>query len=232
MKVEEFLKKVVEGYLFHDLANMAVLGPLPDCDDGAVGYPMVMTTLSGIELMGGLISPKEFKDNGMGDAYFLNYWNECLSGIDSKYNDLGYLFRNLVRHGLAHTYLTKHGIEIQKNFYRKPDSHGIVSISENHVKIDCVGFYKDLEKSYYMFIKPVVFNNSSKMAFTKTTMQSRLNEMIGLYQGKSDILFQNYKVKNSPKFYNSYFNEINVSASGIGGITHTTTLPFENENNK
>jgi hypothetical protein len=51
----EFLERYVEGYLFADLQSMAAV-KVPAGQYGALGYPMMMTALAGVELLGALTS--------------------------------------------------------------------------------------------------------------------------------------------------------------------------------
>ncbi len=49
MTLDDYLEQFIEGYLFEDLRSMASITGSPDKPYGAVGYPMVMTALSGVE---------------------------------------------------------------------------------------------------------------------------------------------------------------------------------------
>ena len=73
MKIDDFLDRHVEGYLFKDLDAMSAISLKPGEAYGAVGYPMVSTALAGIELLGGLVSPQVFNANN-GATYFRNFW--------------------------------------------------------------------------------------------------------------------------------------------------------------
>jgi hypothetical protein len=52
MTLDDFLSRFVEGYLFEDLRSMAAIRLPEGVLYGAAGYPMVMTALSGVELLG------------------------------------------------------------------------------------------------------------------------------------------------------------------------------------
>ena len=191
MTKEEFLKRFVEGYFFHDLDNMATLTVPAGKDDGAAGYPMIAITTSGIELLGGLISQSTFSNNG-GNDYFLDYWNRCLAIQNPNYENLGELFRKLVRHGLVHTFLAKHGILVTK---RNPTFHAPtfkIDLARQELTIDCVDFYNDFKQSYYEYIQPIIFNDQASALVSKETMQLRLDEMVSLYEAESRTSFAEY----------------------------------------
>ena len=75
MTLDEYLERFIEGYLFEDLRSMASIELPPGKEYGAVGYPMVMTALSGIEVLGVLTSRASFSpDNGA--ARFGEFWRD------------------------------------------------------------------------------------------------------------------------------------------------------------
>lgn len=191
MTIEDFLKRFVEGYLFHDLENMVTLKPLKGQDDGAAGYPMIMTTLAGVELLGGLISPTPFNQYD-GNNYFLDYWDRCLSITNPDYENLGKLFRQLVRHGLAHSFLAKHGVFVTKMETNSTSPKFQIDLQRKEIYIDCIQFFLDFKKSYETFIQPVAFSSASLSITSKATMQQRLDEMDQLYENDSVDEFNNY----------------------------------------
>jgi hypothetical protein len=80
MTLDEFLERFVEGYLFEDLCSMAAIKLSDGQRYGAVGYPMVMTTLAGVELLGILTATKRFHPNE-GDDRFREFWQvTCIRG--------------------------------------------------------------------------------------------------------------------------------------------------------
>jgi hypothetical protein len=216
--IDDFLKRFVEGYLFHDLDNIATLKALEGHDDGAAGYPMIATIMAGIELLGGLVSQSSFS-NTAGNGYFLDYWNKCLAVTNADYKNLGELFRKLIRHGLAHTFLAKHGILVTK---RDPKIHAPtfkVDRVRNELTIDCVDFYNDFKKSYYEHIQPLIFDGKTSTLTDKATIQIRLNEMVALYQSESKEAFADY-IKRTPESTSTTTTSSMPRASGA-------SLPLE-----
>lgn len=235
MEIDEFLIKFVEGYLFHDLESMSKLGLLSNHHDGAAGYPMIMSTLSGIELLGGLISLSIFStSSSAGNTYFCSFWNEFLVKIDSNYEDLGSLFRKLVRHPLAHTSMTKHGIMVIKRLDNNINDKSIyIDSKSQNLVVDCVRFYKDFQKAYLTYIKPVIFRGIKSASFSRTSMQNRLNEMDKAYYIDSSSEFSKYlnKKKTVSEFCSALTSGASLSmpVSGIGQNLQTTPLTFSGE---
>src|SRR5262245_56458097 len=114
MNISDFLERFVEGYLFRDLHSMASI-TLPKGEKyGAVGYPMVSTTLAGIELLGTLTSEVGFTTGG-GEGRFIRFWENYLYVSEPDRRPLAEPIYVLVRHGLAHMYMTKPTIVVTKH---------------------------------------------------------------------------------------------------------------------
>lgn len=179
MRIEKFLQEHVEGYLFHDLKNMADIRLRPGEPHGAAGYPMVLTVLSGIELLGGLLSADPFSKK-KGDKYFSDYWENYIAKVIPAYavSGLASLVYNLVRHGLAHTFATKVGIIVRKF---SPIKHFHLKTSRMTLEIDAIEFYKDFECSYRSMVRLLVFGTTANSAM-RNRMQQRLEEMISEYE--------------------------------------------------
>jgi hypothetical protein len=187
MQIEDFLTKHVEGYLFCDLENMAKIDLGPSEKYGAAGYPMVAAVLSGMELLGGILSSAPF-DQSKGNDYFNDYWENYLSKCcpRCKVKNLAPLVRNLVRHGLAHTFLAKVGILVTKG---DPTNHLRIDTKRQELWIDAIEFYQDFKQSYFNLVRPIVFGKPTNTLTTKTDMQNRLDEMIAAYSNDSMEFF-------------------------------------------
>lgn len=187
MQIEDFLTKHVEGYLFCDLENMAKIKLGPSEEYGAAGYPMIAAVLSGMELLGGILSATSF-DQSSGDVYFNDYWENYLSKCYPRYkiSNLAPLFRNLVRHGLAHTFMAKVGILVTKG---APINHLKIDTKRQELWIDAVEFYQDFKQAYVSLVKPIVFGKPTNVLTTKADMQNRLDEMIVAYSNDSARFF-------------------------------------------
>jgi hypothetical protein len=74
----------VEGYLLTDLKSMAAI---PTAPVGAVAWPMVISVLSGMELLGALLFDKPFNSNN-GDTYFRHYWTHFLCAGHPQYQSI------------------------------------------------------------------------------------------------------------------------------------------------
>lgn len=179
MNIDKFLEQNIEGYLFHDVEKMLKieLGEKEKC--GACGYPIMITILAGMELLGFLLGKDGFNDHN-GKKYFNNYWNEYLCKYSSKYNVEGLcdLIYNLIRHGLAHGFMTKPNILIYKN---PEQTIKLIDKERGLISIDVIEFFSDFKNSYYDF---VLKNNE------KDEMQKRLNNMIESYSQQATDFFK------------------------------------------
>ena len=83
---------------------------------GAVGYPIVLACLAGIESLGGLSSPTEYSfDSADGARYFKDGWARWLYPHRKDNDRISTVVRKLVRHGIAHAYLTRTGVLIVRD---------------------------------------------------------------------------------------------------------------------
>ncbi len=188
MTIKDFLTHSVEGYLFKDLKNMGQIQPPPPEDKGAAGYPMLMSALAGMELLGYLLMPNDdlFDGTGQSDnAYFSNYWNHYFAAEEPKYKGLSETFRSLIRNGLAHTFLTKHGIVVTKGTNRKI----IVNATQKELHVDASVFCQELVDSYTRYVRPIVDGTATGAATTPERMQMKLDSVEAEYAKKSKNLF-------------------------------------------
>jgi hypothetical protein len=114
------------------------------------------------------------------------------------------LVRNLIRHGLAHNFLTKPNILI----YKKPiNKVKFVDVENGLISIDVEKFYFDFKNSYEKLIK-----NGIK---DKSEMQKRLNSMIMEYSSQSDYFFKEIGIKLKEKRSNDLICGASVSMHSI-----------------
>jgi hypothetical protein len=138
-----FLQKNVEGYLFEDLQTMKAATLAPGKQAGAVGYPLLMSAFAGIELLGALLSDSPF-DKNKGAAYFDDFWRNHLYSTDPCRAAAGKALYQLVRHGLAHVYVTKGDIVV---FKHAPAMH-LVRAPDGSIYIDAAQLADDLEHRF------------------------------------------------------------------------------------
>jgi hypothetical protein len=173
MIVEEFLKTVVDDYLLHDLESMANFTVQP-VTVGALGYPMMISTLAGMELLGSLLMPSKKPNNS--EQCFLEYWDNYLVEEQPVYTELGRLFLNLLRHGIAHMFIAKPGIFIEKGTGHQVTIYDYGSRQELH--LDCIVFFEDFRKSYFHKVKPIVDGTAKSSRTNVSITQSRLEKII------------------------------------------------------
>ena len=215
--VEEFLVKHIEGYLFADIE--AIIEYVPVKHPGAVGYPIVMSVCSGIEMLGALMEGKQESPYSSKDVikYFGHYWKYYLFNANPAYKQHVELARNLIRNALAHGFATKPGIGVtrQGNLLHLQVYNGQFIINAN-----C--FYEDFKQSYLQHAKPLIFNGGKlhKLA------QKRLNEMLVKYEKEANAIFKEGQLTKDNTELNSYTPSINqiMSDNTITTTTSGTTL--------
>jgi hypothetical protein len=147
---------------------------------------MVSTVLAGMELLGELLIPNTDPfDPNRGNDYFLNYWDNYFSQQYPEYTGLGRLFRQLMRNGIAHTFVAKPGIFVEKGTNRQMS----VDTTRQEIYIDCNVFAKEFEDSYKKLVQPIVSGTATTPRTTKVNMQTRLDSMSLAYTNNSTSLF-------------------------------------------
>ena len=189
MKIENFLIKFVEGYLFKDLESMVNIELAEVKEFGGAGYPVVSTALSGMELLGNLLTPgtSPFNPNS-GNDYFLYFWNSYLSQEYPAYSGLGRLFRQLMRNGISHTFVAKPGIFVEKGTNRQVS----VDTIRQEVYVDCKVLFREFEDVYNKKVKPILDGSAASALTTKNDMQSRLDSMSTAYSNDTERLFRSF----------------------------------------
>ncbi|MBI2908644.1 MAG: hypothetical protein HYX92_13460 [Chloroflexi bacterium] len=185
LTVDKFLADAVEAYLFNDLESMAALDRHP----GACGYPMLLATLAGMELLGGLLSSDEFCSKRGASKRLESYWEHYFAD-GTLYAGLSCIMIKLARNGLAHSSLVKLGIKVAKH----SDDHLVVDDEDPRnpqLIIDPIQLFRDFKDSYVRRIKPILVGGDSE---TKRKMQGNLNNMIRIYAAERDGLFSETKV--------------------------------------
>lgn len=220
MIIEEFLNKFVEGYLFHDLESMEKITLPPGQDDGAVGYPMISTVMAGIELLGNLLLPTSDPfDPNSGNNYFYNYWDNYFAKHKPIYTNLGQLFRTLIRHGVAHTFVAKPGI-----FVTKGNNQEIrLDTTRQELYVDCNVLFNDFKQSYIDLVKPLVSGTIPTPITTSRNMQTRLDSMSSRYSADAKTSFDSLTGLDSSLI--AFFSPGARSSGASISLPTTTTTP-------
>jgi hypothetical protein len=221
MKLSDFLAQFVEGYLFGDLKSMAKIKLAASQQFGAAGYPMIQSALAGVELLGYLLMPNEddFNDR-MGATYFSNYWDNYLAKEDSAYAGLAKIIYNLFRHGIAHSFVTKHGAYVTRG-----GSMGIaVDAANRQIAIDADQFKQALIISYKNNVTPIVDGTAKGNLTNAARMQQKLDSLIAKYDAKSQKLFD--ELVASVPFRPSIALALPIGASGPASAIISASLSF------
>jgi len=184
-----FLQRTVEGYLFEDLRTMKAASLPPGKEAGAVGYPLLMSAFAGIELLGALLSLSQFnKDKGA--EYFVSFWRDYLYPTDSCRAAAGETLYKLVRHGLAHVYVTKGDIWV---FKHAPEMH-LVRRHDGAICVDAARLADDLEESYESRVKPLI---AASDGISGVSMTMRLGEMEVAYRAQAAQLMKDLQLPSA-----------------------------------
>lgn len=209
--IAAFLKDNVEGYLFGDLRKMKVTSP----EEVGVGYPLLMTTFAGIEILGALLSKKPLitkkahakqKTHARandGWVYFGAYWKDHLYPTPSPRAAFGAPLYQLVRHGIAHTFTMKGNLGVLQGC---PELHLALDANGRFV-IDAALLADDLVASYARDVSPMLDKPMSDPK--RSMMQLRLDEMTQL---DSEVVA-------------SYWKELGKATVVHSHITVVTTTP-------
>jgi hypothetical protein len=145
MDIKDFLTQVVDGYLVRDLESMSPILAKEGEVGGGVGYPMLMTIISGIELLGSLLTAVEFDpEDRKYEARFKHYWDNYLQAQNPNYSGFSNIIYSLVRHGLAHNFLAAVNVFV----YKDPDYTDHLKLSDGQLYINVTAFTEDFVKSY------------------------------------------------------------------------------------
>ena len=166
-RLDDFLAHHVEGYLFYDLRTMS----RDDADGKGVGYPILMSCCAGIEFLGALRSNVRFEAHGRGKDYFAEFWRNCLYPPPSLHTALDEPVYQLIRHGIAHSFITKGNIGVLRH---DPAVH-LTRDANGQFVVDAVQLAIDLQNAYTAFVRPVLTDPTRSVE--KASMEQRLTEM-------------------------------------------------------
>jgi hypothetical protein len=186
--LDEFLQHFVRGYLLSDLQEMLKIGTelhRVESKDGHCAYPIVMTLMAGIEVLGVLAGHKEpytFQDENEkwktvdGQKQFTRYWTKYLYPKDQrpKWNGVGSDIYQLVRNGLDHTFVAKLPIKVSR---QQPKKHLLATPDRSVVNIDADQLAADFADSYKRFAADVARTSETEKP-NRHTATDRLRELM------------------------------------------------------
>ncbi len=188
-RIKKFFN-LLDCYLIGDLDTMVF--EIPPRPSGGLCYPAMQTILSGMELLGILLS------GGMKESAAYNYfWDNFFTQDNRRYAATIYklIFRQSVRNGIAHYFLTKSGIRISK-----VGKYNLTKTENNELIIDVVTFYRDFKKTY-LRIKNDLLNGTAK------------KEIYDKFEVGYSVLIRDLKCYSTA--IDEYFTEMNNSAKFI-----------------
>lgn len=171
-----FLEHDIEGYLFHDLRVMQAATVPPEAPGGGLGYPLLMTSLAGIELLGAVLSTGPF-DTRHGRDYFKDYWQRFLYPGRPPGPEVDIVYQ-LARHGIAHNFLLKGPLGVTKG---EPAHH--LKRAGSRFLIDAATLADHLIDSYENRVKPHL--DSPTVDVDAAQMLARVREMAAAYRSQA-----------------------------------------------
>lgn len=148
MTLDEFLERFVEGYLFGDLRSMASITVPEGQKYGGVGYPMVMTTLAGVELLGTLTADRFNRKHG--DQRFREFWQGFMYPQHPERQQMADLIYQFVRDGLAHLFVPKPRFTVWKAHH----GEHLHQMADGSICIDALTLAEELRAAYDERVKP------------------------------------------------------------------------------
>jgi hypothetical protein len=175
LTLEQYLALMVEKYLFGDLKLM---------QQHAIGFPPLMASFAGIELLGGLMSPTKFETGSkFGRTYFVEYWSTVLyPKSDARFpksDDVAHQVYTLVRNGLAHCFLPKGPIGVGEV---EPGNHLKRDAATDWLIIDPKQLSADFMDSYYSRFSPQLAQPGRVAEIRK-----RFQDMVTAYDSAFDV---------------------------------------------
>lgn len=209
----ENLSNLIDTYLIRDLKTLIEeIGPRKE--GGGVGYPAIHTLISGMELLGLLMSGEEK------EKAFNYFWEEYLQKFFPEYNNDGLrnIFRNVVRNGTAHIFMVKSGVSISKD---NSNHLKFIKINgENYLNIDLKILHNHFLKCYDEIKKDLVKINKFEKGYQNFNGQMKYakEQVENLFYTTKEIINKSTTTTSSTGYPSTDF----IIPNGISG---TTTLP-------
>ncbi|MCH8821771.1 hypothetical protein IID23_04615 [Patescibacteria group bacterium] len=234
MDLKLFANQFVEGYLFKDLENMSNFKIKETEIYGNLGYPMISTVISGMELLGTILYPKplpieygRLRDKTSNDCYKY-FWRYYFLRNNPQYKEiknLGRIIRELLRNGIDHHFIGHFGLTVTKEGHHK----NLKPSSDGQINLDAMGFYFDFHGTYNKLVKNIFINpNTDKEKLINRRSTKRLEEFIKAKEWwylKFEGDIKRYIKKYNRKF-NLNPNKIFSSREGlISGATVSISSP-------
>jgi hypothetical protein len=166
-----------------------------------------------------------------GEGYYTRYW--MLFKYKPEYRIHKDLFRELVRHGVAHIYIPRGPIVVTKERYR---SHlfldYIPGIAKPVFIIDVLTFYDDFKNSYKNLIRPIVFEGKTSNIANFKEMEIRVKQILDSDQEQINKIFEEIKKYHIQQIINTAPSHSRANAASDSDITRQLRINDEREHEK
>ncbi|MCX6766813.1 MAG: hypothetical protein NT170_03495 [Candidatus Moranbacteria bacterium] len=163
----------LDNYLITDLDRMISIEKGCMGGFGRLNYPMMMTILAAMELLGQVLSIDERRCR----SAFKNFWESFFIKYvkdKDKYNNsmLADILYGCVRNGLAHSFMPK-----SKIYLTKAGTNVFSRRNDGRLSIDVVTFYEDFKIVYYKIKEGLFINETLKSENYLIGYNSLLHDM-------------------------------------------------------
>ncbi len=203
--LREFLYQFVDGYLLGDIASMCREQEVDPATiagrqgAGQCGYPIVMSVCSGVELLGILSTTGPFIPEQAGEKEFVSYWQNYMYATDSRRRMAAKGVYFLVRHGLAHAFMTKGLVRVYK-----VNSPQHLTTQDNEVlTIDALALATEFKNSYEGPFKSELVDGTRA-----EEMQGRLSQVWDAYMGQAYGEAWDAEGHKGPGFVQRFFSSL------------------------
>jgi len=208
---------LLDRYLIADLEMM--VNGIPAKPSGGLGYPAIQTIISGMELLGMLMSGKK------NDEAFRFFWDNYLKKSYPEYNNdhLRKIFRNCIRNGTAHYFLVKPKILITK----KGKNH--LKISNNSLIIDLKILYKHFKNIYKQLKDKITNAKDPKMLNNLSQSFKCLKNNWEVETSEVDVYIQSINREYHQNF-DKFIEGSSASETTVEGVSATKFLKNTQKN--
>jgi hypothetical protein len=165
---------------------------------------------------------------------FLNYWNNYFVKEYPQYASLGDLFYSLIRNGIAHIFIAKYGVIVNK----LAGPAILIDQSKQEIYINPNELYKEFELSYTNQAKPILDSTATTTSIPAAILQARIASLEANDRVKSQQAFSRLVTLDPSIFTTDYWTAIGwqpqstrssavttggAGPSGLVGYTMTQT---------
>ena len=178
----EVLERILDEYLVKDLLALR---------ETRVGFPTLMTVFAGVELLGSLLSDREF---GTDDADFQYYWTQYLypRSTRPRTEREARIIYEFARHGVMHHFFPKGKIGVTGS---DPGGH-LTCDADGVLILDVKVLVDDFVRAYRERVEPILATTSGSPS--RATMEKRLDDIRKVGNQRTAELYDVFRMPSAP----------------------------------